>query len=725
MSDPAKSASDIDDVLSSIRRLVAEKPAGHNRAEGRPLPQLNDGGERLVLTQALRVSDSEETSADDVSGEMSGHDAATPLEGEPVARDIRGEAAAQGDDRGHENGMAEPADTEMASWDGVLRAPEDEALRDDADEDAMLEPDASASAFGMEEDVADLDAAADGNAGTDTLVMPDAIVGSSEDDAAEGTPSLADHVPGADSSSVALNEDAAGETSRADDIMGAMDDADMPDDASGWAVQDSGADETPADGEAQDDADLPAGISEALAVGAEADTDGAGREATFGPEKRAEPSADTADDWDAAIRSLDWDIDERRDETPSQVAEAEFEPDTGDADWPGDGADRALLDLAAVRGVLEADDDRGTDGWSSQASEEDRPDGVEAASGDERPPVEPNDDLVEADAAEAAFEPSGLPSGDEVTSGTADVRDTPADRRDEDAANDISDVGATDGDVADLPPGDDEGIAARDFEPMFSKRTGGLAPVSDVARDGWGVADIAAPAVGSSDEAEHSADAVMDGASPVAEAAAPIDENGRAPDPEPAMASDVAGAADPAAVTDAVTDPVGSTDQDSGTDADAVENVAAGDDASAAWSAGSEIGDVGAIGDADDGERVVDTADSVDRPEDVETAPDGSAAAIAEGLQAAANHIAQPETAPADAQPGDQPDPQETRTEGPGVDLAEEVEEDLLDEETLRRIVAEVVREELQGALGERITRNVRKLVRREIRLVLAADELD
>jgi hypothetical protein len=46
-------------------------------------------------------------------------------------------------------------------------------------------------------------------------------------------------------------------------------------------------------------------------------------------------------------------------------------------------------------------------------------------------------------------------------------------------------------------------------------------------------------------------------------------------------------------------------------------------------------------------------------------------------------------------------------------------------EEVLRRIVAEAVREELQGALGERITRNVRKLVRREIRLVLAVDELD
>jgi len=39
----------------------------------------------------------------------------------------------------------------------------------------------------------------------------------------------------------------------------------------------------------------------------------------------------------------------------------------------------------------------------------------------------------------------------------------------------------------------------------------------------------------------------------------------------------------------------------------------------------------------------------------------------------------------------------------------------LIDEETLRDMVAEIVREELQGALGERITRNVRKLVRREI----------
>ncbi len=54
-----------------------------------------------------------------------------------------------------------------------------------------------------------------------------------------------------------------------------------------------------------------------------------------------------------------------------------------------------------------------------------------------------------------------------------------------------------------------------------------------------------------------------------------------------------------------------------------------------------------------------------------------------------------------------------------------ETEDGLLDEETLRDIIAEVVREELQGALGQRITRNVRKMVRREIRLALAAEEFE
>ena len=48
-----------------------------------------------------------------------------------------------------------------------------------------------------------------------------------------------------------------------------------------------------------------------------------------------------------------------------------------------------------------------------------------------------------------------------------------------------------------------------------------------------------------------------------------------------------------------------------------------------------------------------------------------------------------------------------------------------LDEAMLRDLVGEIVRQELQGALGERITRNVRKLVRREIHRALAAHELE
>lgn len=45
----------------------------------------------------------------------------------------------------------------------------------------------------------------------------------------------------------------------------------------------------------------------------------------------------------------------------------------------------------------------------------------------------------------------------------------------------------------------------------------------------------------------------------------------------------------------------------------------------------------------------------------------------------------------------------------------EDDEEILLDEETLRQMVQTIVREELQGSLGDAITRNIRRLIRREI----------
>lgn len=48
----------------------------------------------------------------------------------------------------------------------------------------------------------------------------------------------------------------------------------------------------------------------------------------------------------------------------------------------------------------------------------------------------------------------------------------------------------------------------------------------------------------------------------------------------------------------------------------------------------------------------------------------------------------------------------------------------LPDEEALRRLVARMIREELQGHLGERITSNVRKLVRREVMRALDSRDL-
>ncbi|CUH99804.1 hypothetical protein [Leisingera aquaemixtae] len=61
---------------------------------------------------------------------------------------------------------------------------------------------------------------------------------------------------------------------------------------------------------------------------------------------------------------------------------------------------------------------------------------------------------------------------------------------------------------------------------------------------------------------------------------------------------------------------------------------------------------------------------------------------------------------------------------GAAMDALAESGDSYLDEDALRDLVASIVREELQGPLGERITRNVRKLVRREIHRALAAHDL-
>lgn len=63
-----------------------------------------------------------------------------------------------------------------------------------------------------------------------------------------------------------------------------------------------------------------------------------------------------------------------------------------------------------------------------------------------------------------------------------------------------------------------------------------------------------------------------------------------------------------------------------------------------------------------------------------------------------------------------------TAAAAPGI-FAPDAADDF-DEEALREVVRDIIREELQGALGERITRNVRKLVRAEINRALATRDL-
>lgn len=87
-------------------------------------------------------------------------------------------------------------------------------------------------------------------------------------------------------------------------------------------------------------------------------------------------------------------------------------------------------------------------------------------------------------------------------------------------------------------------------------------------------------------------------------------------------------------------------------------------------------------------------------------------------------------TAPADDTPQDDAPQDDTATEPDAYD-DDDLDDFLdagtasMDQDALRALVSEIVREELTGPMGERITRNVRKLVRREIYRILSSQEFD
>ena len=67
----------------------------------------------------------------------------------------------------------------------------------------------------------------------------------------------------------------------------------------------------------------------------------------------------------------------------------------------------------------------------------------------------------------------------------------------------------------------------------------------------------------------------------------------------------------------------------------------------------------------------------------------------------------------------------ETLVDETTEEVLSNLDETVIDEAVLRDLVSGIVREELQGALGERITRNVRKLVRREIHRAISAKDFN
>ena len=68
------------------------------------------------------------------------------------------------------------------------------------------------------------------------------------------------------------------------------------------------------------------------------------------------------------------------------------------------------------------------------------------------------------------------------------------------------------------------------------------------------------------------------------------------------------------------------------------------------------------------------------------------------------------------------PEPQDIA--GEEVEIAAAALAELPEDEAMRLLVSQLIRKELQGDLGERITRNVRKLVRREIKRSLSSQDL-
>ncbi len=191
----------------------------------------------------------------------------------------------------------------------------------------------------------------------------------------------------------------------------------------------------------------------------------------------------------------------------------------------------------------------------------------------------------------------------------------------------------------------------------------------------------------------------------------------------------------------------------SGADTEGADVVAEGadtpemsDEASEAVAAGDELaGDHGP--EAEMPELAAEALAAPEAPEEAFAAPDADETAEAafaeaapldrpEAVDDAVTEADLPDTAdrapegdpmPAAAMAGAAAMAAEAADEGEedGLDLFSQDDEAIIDMEMLRDLISDVIREELQGPLGERITRNVRKLVRQEIARALETQKFE
>ena len=228
----------------------------------------------------------------------------------------------------------------------------------------------------------------------------------------------------------------------------------------------------------------------------------------------------------------------------------------------------------------------------------------------------------------------------------------------------------------------------------------------------------------------------QDGTDHVADAAAFVEETGER-NVGASLEDTIAELEAAVAGSDEAFEPDGSEVKRPDSAADGNENVpefsfavdeAEGDLADETWpeSPDATIGDVreGADSGKDVSDDFHDDLASVevanDKEEDTPNLDTAPAVLRTQGLVRRLNFASEEEDESPFGQAGDvMPSPDDFDDQAGNLANGSDIGGTIVHPEALRELVADIIRQELQGALGERITRNVRKLVRREINRAL------